>query len=145
MSERPAAAADTRSQCGICAVVQAKPDAPAVVREGTVVAHLDIDMVVLMATGQEGVLVAPGRHVPSLSELDSQSLGAFLAALRRVAVDVQLIFDSTGTTITPSEPPAVLAADGHICLRVIPTARVSRPVVMADLMAQAEQLAQRIA
>jgi hypothetical protein len=65
-----------------------------------------------------GASLAPRAHVGSLSDLGADA-GAFLAALRRAANEIQAVYGTTGTMIEPTT--ALPGAAGHVTYRIVPT------------------------
>jgi len=134
----------TLEDCPFCALAGARLARPTPAGNDAVAAYADDKIVVLLQGDSPGVLVAPATHVDVLAELTDRPLAGFLAALRRVAVDVQAIFGCSGTTIAPRKD-ALPSAHGHISFEVIPTPQsYANAPASADLMLRAEQLAELI-
>jgi diadenosine tetraphosphate (Ap4A) HIT family hydrolase len=104
----------------------------------------DEHMIVFLQPPTYVVAVAPTCHVTGLSCIEADSLGSFLAALRRTALHVQSVFGCSGTTIGPVEN-ALPDADGHICFHVVPSIQGNGAyqIESGDPMIQAELLAKR--
>jgi hypothetical protein len=138
---------DTRprvAQCPLCQLGDSELTEPTVVGE-VIAIHTDPDVVVFLQPKSRGVAVAPAAHVPDLSLFDEASLGLFLAALRRVAVDVGLVFGCSGTTIAPTER-ALPKSEGHVCFQVLPSVADNAEDLLGsnDPMLRAGQLAERL-
>jgi hypothetical protein len=88
------------ANCPLCELGEAPLSRPK--RVGDVIAvHADPSMVVFLQPPLQLVAVAPTCHVDDLSHFEAGGLGSFLAALRRVALNVRLVFGCSETTIAP--------------------------------------------
>lgn len=125
------------ADCALCTLGLAPPDVPLEEAE-VMVAYVDEEVLILVDPAREGALFAPRVHVGSLSELGDQA-GRLLAALRRVAIEVQAIYGTTGTMIEPTTD--LPGAAGHVCYHVIPTLRLNGPSPPRHLAAEARRLA----
>jgi hypothetical protein len=131
------------SYCALCELGNAGLTQPKVV--GDVIAvFCDEDMVVFLQPPLQVVAVAPTSHVVDLSHFDAGALGAFLAALRRAAMDVRSVFGCSGTTIAPADRE-LPQSGGHVCFHVIPTLQNGvDQLEPSDPLLQAERLAERL-
>ncbi|MGH9006692.1 MAG: HIT family protein [Acidimicrobiales bacterium] len=130
--------------CPFCALAGTRLARPAPAGHDAVAAYADDKIVVLLQRDTTSVLVAPSTHVDRLAELTERPLAGFLAALRRVAVDVQAVFGCSGTTIEPRKD-VLPSAHGHISFEVIPSPQsYANARASGDLMVRAEQLADLI-
>jgi hypothetical protein len=132
------------ANCPLCELGEAPLSRPK--RVGDVIAvHADPSMVVFLQPPLQLVAVAPTCHVDDLSHFEAGGLGSFLAALRRVALNVRLVFGCSETTIAPVETP-LPKSDGHVCFHVVPGLKEDSAdqLESSDPMVQAELLAERL-
>jgi hypothetical protein len=99
--------------CQFCAVVttSAARNEPI---DDAVLAHVGSDVLILIRRESREVLVASTDHIASLAALPAAKMGAFLAALRRVATVVQT--REGQVTIEPVKE--LVGPDGHLSFRV---------------------------
>lgn len=132
------------AHCRLCELADSAVTHPKAM--GDIIAvHTDRDLVVFIQPPQQAFGVAPAGHVEDLSALDEGMLGAFLGALRRVAVHVRSMFGCLGTVITPIDG-ALPECGGHVSFRLLPSFHEegSVPTKPTEPMVQAELLAERL-
>jgi hypothetical protein len=103
--------------CRLCALA---PDslAPGLRALSTrIVAHLEPEVVVFVGPAARDLLVAPRRHLESLSAT-AAVLGDVLAAIRRVVNVLRSVLGTVGATV---EPTLEVGGSAHISFRVVPT------------------------
>jgi diadenosine tetraphosphate (Ap4A) HIT family hydrolase len=131
------------SYCALCELGDARPTQPKAVGE-VIAVFRDENMVVFLQPPLQVVAVAPTSHVVDLSHFDAGALGAFLAALRRVAMDVGSVFRCSGATIAPADAE-LPQSEGHVCFHVIPTLQNGvDQLEPSDPLLQAERLAEHL-
>jgi hypothetical protein len=127
--------------CPVCQLRGFALDCPTPVGE-VIAVYADRDVVVFMHPPTDGVFVAPASHVQGVSRFDASALGAFLAALRRVTIQVRAVFGGSRPAIS-SDISGPAHSDGHICIWVAPAGRkrTGKGAVAHDPMAEAERMA----
>lgn len=102
--------------CPACALVGSRAGGAAF-QQGEV-GYLDQEVLVWAPRGTEAVAVLPRTHVVSLAVLPPPALGRTLAALRRASGWAQDQLSAPAIRIEETSGPP--AADGHVCLLLVP-------------------------
>lgn len=97
--------------CRLCALEASSPDGE-VPFDSSTTAYLGDDAIILARDGSREVLVAPARHVSSLTGLAPGVMAELLATLRRVALAIGSEDDVEVKTMD------LLGAPGHVCIRL---------------------------
>jgi diadenosine tetraphosphate (Ap4A) HIT family hydrolase len=131
------------AHCPLCRLGDARLRDPRVVGD-LIAVFADQDLVVFLQPPKQVVAVAPAAHVDGLLDIDSASLGTFLAALRQTALHVESVFGCSGTTIEAVDE-VLPNANGHVCFHVIPSFQGDgdEQFEPSEPMAQALSLAKR--
>jgi hypothetical protein len=105
---------------GACAICAASHELPGETGPpaGPRAVHADDAVIAFAEPDMNGVLIAPRRHIESLSTT-TELAGDVLAGVRRAAVAVQVFYGASGVSVEPtSDFPG---APGHVCFRILPT------------------------
>jgi hypothetical protein len=125
--------------CRLCALVPKSEHRFVPVEDPTIFDAAGEDLIALLRPDRHEVLVAPSRHVAGLSALSGRSLAKVLAALRRVALVIQL----KGEGVAIERADEFRGAEGHVCIRVLmdpsagTTTRFDDPVDLAHQLREA--------
>jgi len=110
----------TDIHCALCTLGLHSARPPGTESTPVVVAYLDDELIALVAADLPGAMLAPRSHVRGLPAQPGLA-GPFLAALRKVVLEVQSLYETSGTMIEPTTD--LPGAAGHVCYQVMPTIR----------------------
>jgi nitrate reductase NapAB chaperone NapD len=117
------------TNCSLCVVAAPSRVEPlhgpllTVINDGVVGFPVAGSFIVVIDADQPGTFIAPSEHVRDLSSLSLEASGSFLAGLRRAALDLQTLCESSGITVSPLQLDGTcrLYHHGHILFHLLPT------------------------